>query len=239
MLFAYVDESERNASHYFLGAVIVTDEQGKQIETAFSRVLTEFAGEFPSLDARTELHGSAIMRGAEEPWRQIPFRAKTSLYRQALEAIVESGARVYLEGIDVGKHARRGYVNPLPPRELAFGFILERINETCARTNELSRIIADDHHTAAQSHSQFANYQVSGTLGYKASTLRRIVGPIEFVDSKSQACLQAADLVTYLFNRKTTVAEGNPKTQAVKDLLWEVIEPACSWPRGRSRIWPR
>lgn len=238
MLFSYVDESERNDSHYFLGAVIVNAEQGKQIETAFSGILAAFACEFPSLNESTELHGSSIMRGAEEPWRQIPFRAKTSLYRQALAAIAESGARVYLEGIDIGKLARRGYANPLPPRELAFGFILERINETCARTNELSRIIADDHHTAAQSHSQFANYQVSGTLGYKASTLRRIVGPIEFADSRSLACLQAADLVTYLFNRKTTVAEGNPKTQAVKDLLWEIIAPACAWPRGRSRIWP-
>ena len=148
MLRAYVDESERANTHYFLGALIANETQQEHIRNGFKELLNEFSISFPAITQSTEFHGSAIMRGADSPWREVPFRAKVDLYRKALLVIESSQAKVFLEGIDIARHLRRAYENHFEPRELAFAFLLERVNETCHRTNSRAVIIADDHHTA-------------------------------------------------------------------------------------------
>lgn len=238
LLTAYIDESERDEDFYFLGAIIVTPQQSEALVTGFGALLQKFNPTFAELVPDIELHGSAIMRGAEAPWRDLPFRLRQAVFRDALQVIVRSGARCYIEGIDRKKHQAKGYATTLDSRELAFGYLLERVNEVCLRLEKSAQLVADNHHTAAQSHTQFAKYQVSGTIGYRSSNLAKLVGPIRFADSRQEACLQAADLITYLFNRCQTVTEQHAKTAAAKHELWRIIEPACVWPRGRTRIWP-
>jgi hypothetical protein len=48
--------------------------------------------------------------------------------------------------------------------------------------------------------------------------------------------LQAADLATYLYNRRKTVTESNPKAHEQKVLMWRKLGPAIN--RGRTRTWP-
>ena len=238
MLFAYVDESERDDSHYFLGATICTEQQRDALSRELDAVMEKHSAAFPSLTPDVEFHGSTIMWAQSEPWRSIPIRARIALYRDALVAIEAVGVRVYIEGVDIRRQIARGYPQVTPARELAFSHLFERINECCNSTETQINVVADEHHTSEISRSNFSNYRSVGTYGYRSSSLPHIHPDIDFVESHTVRALQAADMVTYLYNRMLTVPESDQRAHKAKRDLWSVIEPAAVWPRGRYRTWP-
>lgn len=233
MLHAYIDESERDEDFYFLGAIVGSKEQIFDMNEALKAVMRKHATAAPGLVYTEELHGSTMMRGAVEPWRSIPKRLVIALYTDALKAIEESGVRARIEGIDISKL----YAHASSPRELAFRYLLERINE-CAVNGETIQLHADEHHTAEESRSNFASYQGTGTLGYKSSKLENLEPGILFEDSQYELGLQAADLVTYIYNRKRTVTETDERATKAKKRMMHTIRPALTQPRGCHRIWP-
>ena len=178
------------------------------------------------------------MRSADEPWRSIPIGARFWLYSKALKVVAGSQANAFIEGINVSKLVARNYVRQFSPREVAFNYLLERIDMRGHGSNSTIQLIADDHHTSEISASNFKNYQSIGTFGYKSSRLTNLISPIEFIDSKSDRVLQASDMVTYIFNRVHTVKESDPRAVAEKLKLWKIIEPMMNPPRGQNRIWP-
>lgn len=238
VLYAYVDESERDDSFYFLGATICTDDQRDELSERLNDLMERHALSAATLSPSTELHGSTMMRAAEDPWRSVPMRLRFKIFRDALEAIEQSGTRVYIEGVNIYRQLARGYPNPTPARELAFSHLFERINECCHNDEPRIKVVADEHHTSEISRSNFSRYRNVGTYGYRSSRLPNIDQNIEFVTSHSVRPLQAADLVTYLYNRLTTVQETDQRAHEMKRDLWSVIDPAVMWPRGRARIWP-
>jgi hypothetical protein len=238
MLHAYVDESERDYTHYFLGATICTDEQRNDLGLELDAIMAKYSETFSSLSPTEEFHGSSMMRAASEPWRSIPLRARFAIYRDALVATEAVGARVYIEGIDIARQTARGYPNVTPARELAFSHLFERINDCCETGEPQIQVHADEHHTSEISRSNFSRYRSAGTYGYRSSALPNIHPDIEFVPSHTVRALQAADMITYLYNRCTTIIESDERATKEKWALWSLIEPAVVWPRGRARIWP-
>lgn len=239
MLYAFIDESERNEAFYFLSAVVCTSDQAHNLSMKLHRVMAKHAKSNPLLSVKDELHASAMMRAEEMPWRKVPPRLRIAIYGDALDAIRESGCRVYIEGVNVAAQKARGYRRITPARELALGHLLERINE-CGRgfNNKPVTVIADEHHTKEISRSNFSNYQLFGTPGYRSSTLDLIQSPLQFKASHLTRMLQAADLVTYIYNRHVTIEPENQRTKRAQLDLWKRIEPAATWPRGRARVWP-
>lgn len=234
MLHAYVDESERNEDYYFLGAVVGYREQIFDMGEALKAVMRKHAETFP-IKYTEELHGSTMMRGKKR-WSNVPMRGRFAIYMDALVAIEKSGVKVHIQGIDVNAHRAR-YTRPHPPREVAFSHLFERIND-CASPGEKVQVHADDHHTADVSRSNFSRYQVTGTYGYRPSRLTRIEPEILFEDSEYELGLQAADLVTYIYNRFKTVEETHEKVKVQKTKMWHAIRGAASGTRGENRIWP-
>lgn len=237
MLYAYVDESERDQSHYFLGAVVVTLEQAGILRGALEDLVANHARSFPQLEG-VELHGSTMMRAADVPWRSVPLRVRFRMFEETMRAVQDCGARVYIEGVNIERQLARGYPNPIPARELAFSHLFERINDCCDGGEPHVRVVADEHHTAEISRSNFSRYQSAGTYGYRSSRLPHIHEEIEFIESHTDRALQAADLVTYLYNRRMTVAESDQRSHLQKHKMWQMVEAAACWPRGRARIWP-
>lgn len=238
MLSAFIDESERDEAFYYLGALICSDNQIEMITQKYNALLFKHSQTFPILRPTEELHGSTMMRAADHPWRRIPLKARFDIYLEALQIVNESGSRMFIETIDVCRHSKRSYKEHFSPREVAFNFILEKIN-SCSNSQEPRiRIIADEHHTADISRSNFTRYQQFGTFGYKSSMLESIVPEIEFVPSHSIRSLQAADLITYLFNRRHSIIETDPRAQRQKEKLWYAVSPMFNRPRGLIHIWP-
>lgn len=234
MFSAYIDESERDELFYFLGAVVCTPTQEMFLEEAFSQILRLHSKTFPSLDPDMELHGNAILSGRAE-WKKVPIRARFAIFDQALRAIANSGVCVHLEGIDITKQKQR-YIRPTPVRELSLSHLLERINECANRQGCSVDVYADEHHTKETSRSNFASYQSYGTYGYKSSKLLRINPNFEFIDSQTSRPMQAADLATYIYNRRKTIVESDPRAADQKARMWQSLLPAVQ--RGNQRVWP-
>lgn len=239
MLYAFIDESERDEAFYFLCAVICTSEQAKSLSVKLQGVMSKHATGNPQLNSHEEFHGSAIMRAAGPPWRHVPLRLRIQIYSEALRVIRDSGCRIYIEGIDIAAFSARTHTAKRPAREVALGYLLERIND-CAKEagSGLARVIADEHHTAQISRSNFSKYQLFGTPGYRSSYLPHLESPLRFEPSETNRLLQAADLVTYIFNRATTIKDGDSRMLKAQSDLWETIREATQWPRGRARVWP-
>lgn len=238
LLYAFIDESERNNSAYFLGALVCTQSEYIYIVEGFNEMMFELSQSWPQIRSQEEFHGSSIMRATDSPWRYIPLRVRFQIYAKALTLIAESGASSFIEGINIYKLENRNYPQKFPPREIAFNYLLERIDACGRDRNQLVRISADKHHTSSISASNFSKYQSFGTFGYKPSRLTNLINPILFIDSHSDRALQASDLVTYIFNRVHTIKESDPRAVSEKLKLWKQIEPALNPPRGRNRIWP-
>lgn len=126
--------------------------------------------------------------------------AAFQVYQLALQTIYNSGARIYVQGVDVTRlHARYKY--PDAPHEIVLRHLLERVNESCNGTNESCHVDADmvpqqeDFNEAIQGHTRVA------TPGYRGQILTCIDGDITFVDSRQSRGVQAANLVVYLMRR--------------------------------------
>jgi hypothetical protein len=147
-------------------------------------------------------------------------------------------ARYFLEIVDVVRHGAKDYSTPFAPREIAFTYLLEKINKCATIDDPIVKIFADEHHTSATSVSNFARYQLLGTWGYKSSKLQNLDPDLVFMRSSDSRCLQAADLLTYLTNRYRTIIETTPIARHEKDRHWNSMKPITQTPRGSIRVWP-
>ncbi|WP_146341124.1 DUF3800 domain-containing protein [Nesterenkonia sp. NBAIMH1] len=237
MLHAYIDESERDEDYYFLGAVIGYREQIFDMGEALKAVMRKHAKGIPQLKYTDELHGSDLISASEKPWQGLMPRLRWAIMLDALVAIERSKVRIYIEGIDINEHRARPYKTHFPAREVALNYLLEKI-QSCSKPHERVQVHADDHHTAEQSRSNFARYQREGTFGWKSTTLDCLMPDILFEDSKYELGLQAADLVTWLYNRRMTMEERNEDAAKWRAKFWKAIRPAMSGDRGNHRVWP-
>lgn len=236
MHVAFIDESERDEDFYFLGALVCDEDSYQQISREIDSLLWEHASDPDSgITLGHELHGHALMQGRGE-WKDVPLRRRAGIFMKALGIVADSSACMHIEGVDIGAQKARGYPNVIPGRELAFSHLFERINECASSKDGLAHIYADEHHSAEESRSQFTKYQTYGTYGYKSSQLESLVAPIRFIDSRRSRALQAADLLTYLYNRNETVKESDDRAADLKKKMVHTARQA--WWRGSARIWP-
>ena len=240
MLHAYIDESERDEAFYFLSAIVCTSDQAHELSMKLHRIMARHSRVTPELQLREEFHGSSMMRAAELPWRHIPIRLRLRIYTEALLAIHDSGCQIFIEWMDIAEHKRRKPTSlASTPREIVLGHLLEQISD-CGRSasRQRVRVVADEHHTSDVSRSNFSRYQLFGTPGQSSSKLPFIEAPLRFDASHTSRLLQAADLVTYIHNRHTTVHPADPRAVQAQIRLWGIIAPATTPPRGRVRRWP-
>ncbi|MBW0254854.1 DUF3800 domain-containing protein [Cellulomonas sp. PS-H5] len=222
LLLAYVDESY-SPDWFTLGAVIGDAAAVRRIEVGFDALVARYRGQF-DLDAGTELHGYPMFQGAGV-WRRVPLRARINLYAGAMRVVGDSGARVILRGIDVARQRVR-YVHPHPPHEVALAHMLERIDSSADARRAHALVLADEVHNSERHRTNFRDFRTDGTPGYRSSTLPRLLDTIHFAPSHHSRLLQAADLVTFLYRRRSAHVESDERARAANDLIWSHVEPA-------------
>ena len=234
MIYAFVDESERGSSYFFLSALLVEEKNTTVLHSKLDSLIHDISTTPGStIEPSAELHGYDMMQQKWD-WKGMPLRLASSCYRQALEITAELGAALYVEGLDREKQERI-YRYPYPPREVTISYLLERINEYCVAHNEQAKVIFDDHYTAPEGRKDFLRMKERGTFGYKSSKLPSIT-EIEFCDSRRFRCLQASDLCCYIVNRSVTCTTQSAVTLEHQAIMRRKIEPLIQ--RGRLRIWP-
>lgn len=234
-LWAFIDESERDKSHYFMSALVGSYEQIVSLGSALDAVVTKHSSSHPNFQVDFELHACEIM-GGRGAYRRVPPRLRFAIMEDVFKAIGDSEVAIFVSGINIDNLAKKSYRKQMPARELALQWLLEWVNNHAkSRGFEyVVKVLADEHHTAPESNTKLAEYRIGGTVGYASSKLERITGPMAFVDSKDFRGLQASDAVTYLYNRVHTIVETDDRAEAAKRRWWSAISRNVRW----ARTWP-
>lgn len=218
----FVDESY-GADDYYVAGVLVNEVQYRRLVAGMTRV-RDHVVEKLGLPSDVEFHAHRLMQ-AQGDWLCLQGRLHeaVAVYRHVLRAIVHSGAIVLLEGVDVRRLNAR-YRYPDSPYEVALRHLLERADGWCAQQHATCRVTADMNDRADDFAEAIAGYTRVGTPGFRPSRLERIVGP-EWVDSREEIGVQAADMVAYILRRHREV-QGAPKAQRATRSLVHQLQPA-------------
>lgn len=226
MLIAFFDESYPQGMAKYSVAAVVMDMQSLFDLNREIRAVMAYANQAFKIPLTAELHAHQMMQGRGE-WKPVAgkHRAVEKIYTKALQAVVDSGAKVFIEGIDVEAQQRR-YVNAHHPHRVTLAYDLERIDEYASSRDRRVLVMADEVPEQAEHAASMALYSVVGTPGYKSSKLHQIIHPVRFDDSRLHTGLQIADLVAYLYNRRVAVTESDERAEAAKKRMWETLAPA-------------
>lgn len=231
-MYAFIDESEFNDQLFFLSALIVREPALKLLEDDLDGLLSNYSQTIGT-PRNGELHGYDLMQQKGE-WENTSLGIASSIYTKAMGIINQHAAALYIEAID-REAQRRRYKYPYNHRNLAIGYLLERIDEYAESEGDLAKVFFDDHYTAPEGRKEFIRYKAQGTFGYKSSKLQQII-ELDFRDSKEMLGLQASDLCTYAYQRTVTASNAAPQTVALQNKLWHAVSGIAS--RGNQRIWP-
>ena len=92
--------------------------------------------------------------------------------------------------------------------------------------------MADEHHTARTAQEALRSTRNGTVWGYRGRP-RRIVDTIYFVSSEMSRPVQAADMVAFLHQRVSDIAEADKRAARANEQLWSIIAPRMR----KERIW--
>ena len=110
------------------------------------------------------------------------------------------------------------------PSEVTLRHLLERADSWCGTRGVTCQVTADLIDRQQDFAEAIAGYTRVGSPGFRPSRLERILGP-EWVDSRTEPGVQAADMVAYILRRHKEV-QGSPKAQRAARSLAHVLSPA-------------
>lgn len=224
VLSAFVDESYDDRD-YHVAALVVTPEALQLLNRAMGEARLCAATSFGiSLDA--EFHGYEIMSG-RAAWKPLrgKYAAASSIYMRALSGIRDSGAKIFIRGVNIPRLNER-YRYPNPPHQVSLQHVLEQVDMHAAALGERVRVYADQVPDQDRHANMIRLYSKIGTPGFRTSMLPTIWHPIESRRSCDVPGLQAADLVVYLYRRMFFHAHRDAKALKATRKMWNVISPA-------------
>lgn len=239
VLLAYLDESYTD-THYFIGALVVPEAAARPLVTDLDDLMERTSTAYDEIDPSVELHAHELVHG-KGGWKPLArmHRARIGIYEEVLAAVARHDVTFIVEGIDRTKLSER-YAKPDEPHSLALMWIMERVQEytrTVERkvgTATFALLIADEVDQHDEHRRNLWVAQRDGTWGYKAQVLDRIVDTIYFTPSHSSRLLQAADFTTFIYRRRKTHVETDPRAEAAWARLYGLLEPQIV----RQRVWP-
>ncbi|APB11304.1 hypothetical protein A4R63_07315 [Corynebacterium pseudotuberculosis] len=220
----FVDESYQH-SHYYVAGVLVDEKQCRDLEARLDDLAQGIQTRNQWL-APPEFHGHALMNGLDD-WKSLSghFGACVNIYQKVMHAIQNSGARVYLEGVDV-KRLNARYKYPDSPHEIALRHTLERVNEYCAIAGQMCKVIADTVPQQDQFNEAIQGFVRTSTPGYRGQRLLCVNGDIEFVDSRVSRGVQAADMSAYVLRRYREEKTASKAVRKANARLVKALGPA-------------
>jgi hypothetical protein len=181
---------------------------------------------FPALGGmgNVEFHAHRVMQAKDE-WRCLKDQVHEAVWicRSVVHAVVNSGARIHIQGVDVARlHARYRY--PASPYQICLRHVLERVHDHCELRSETSTVTADILDECDQAAAVIAGYARFKTPGYRPTLLDRIQ-PMRYVDSAGCLGVQAADVVTYIARRHFEETDAHLKAKKAARQLFNAMRP--------------
>lgn len=189
------DKADPDQPIHMLGALMVSEDQVRPAETAIRSVAMKYLG--PAvIDPGVELHGHHI-RGGKGAFKQMDVKTRLDLTKELLGIPGQHGIEFGYTAIDKAKLRR---LTPKHPHELAFMFLVERVQDILQNDEQLGLLIADEQEEMEDrliaNLNIYKNHRTN--WGYRPTAINNIVDSIHFVKSRNNWLIQLADVVTFV-----------------------------------------
>ncbi|MFT9396453.1 MAG: DUF3800 domain-containing protein [Bifidobacterium psychraerophilum] len=250
MYFAFIDESESPKDSqqpqrfgfdtFFVGCLLANSAQAAEIDCGFADILTS-AHTRHGVPRDAEFHGHCMFQYTED-WECLKGKhgVAIGIYKAIMKVIVDSGARLFIRGIQEEQLKRRYGIWAHDPHQLALQYCLERVNYY-AESNDIDKfkVMADRVSDPAAQEGVMKRYQLLGaTEGYVSSDLARIRFPFMWEDSKSLSGLQAIDTALFITARAARIDKNKPLSKSDKAVMkvFQVLKPCLHPSSGISYL---
>lgn len=220
MFLAYVDESYTE-DWYVIAALLVDGAAAKALTGELNGLVRRIVDSYGFTEDNLELHGFEIFHG-KKLWRRVSIPDRVAIFDDVIDAIVDSECHIIVRAMDVAGQKIR-YTKPIPPHSVVLQYLLERIDEFATERDDYALVIADEVAEASRYRTNLMEYQSSGTVGYRSSTLARIVDTLHFAPSHESRLVQAVDLIAFLYRRTFSERERNELARQAKVRMWEKL----------------
>ncbi|MFH7322617.1 DUF3800 domain-containing protein [Aeromicrobium sp. JJY06] len=225
MLLSFVDESNHGDFHGF-AALVAGAEATRSITNRLNSIMLQVSVDF-GIPKKTEIHAHPVFHG-KEAWSALGARARVGLFEKVLDAVVTEDMHIVLRSVSESRlrarQSQENYPVQFPPEQVCFQHILQRVNGIAARERTYALMIADERGDRERHRDRFATYQTQGTPGvYMHTTLPKLLDTVHFAPSHHSRMLQAVDVLAFVYRRRQTVTESDPRAAAAMDRLWSKI----------------
>jgi hypothetical protein len=203
MKFIYLDEAgntgrkvDTNQPYHMLAAVIVDAEKVRSVESD----MRALAGKYFDINGKIgaiEFHGYEISSG-KGPFKGMKPEVRIEIMKEAIATIKNNELLLGHIVIDKARNSSSKH-----PHELAFLFMVERVQDYLEVSNCLGLLIADENDDVEQRLIEnLDNYKITNTSwGYRPTKINNIIDSVHFVASKNNWLIQLADIVAYVLLR--------------------------------------
>ncbi|MCW5590172.1 MAG: DUF3800 domain-containing protein [Legionellales bacterium] len=233
MKLIYIDESgntgtrsdDINQPYHLLSALIVDDNQVHSIENDLRMLGIKHFGAV-SRNTDFEFHGYEIHKGKGRYFSKLKIEQRIDVINDLINVIKTNNLQIIYTIIDKQKSNAK-----LHPHQLAFLFLIERIEDYLDNENSLGLLIADENRDIEQRLiDDLERFKTIDTgFGYRPTKANHIVDSIHFVKSYNNHLIQLVDIVAYLLLREKRVIEELSKTYKEQSSGCAEVYPPQEW----------
>lgn len=218
----FLDESY-GRDHFYVAGVLVDEAQARKLESGLDGLAVRLQRR-NQWEELPEFHGHSLMNGLDD-WKELRpyFGVRLSVYMDVLRVVRASGARVFIQGVDVQRLNAR-YMYPPPPFEVALSRLLSVVDEWCALVGARCSVVADER-------GEYARVERLDTrfMWRNPRPLRMIREDISFTESRGSYGVQAADMCAYIARRFWEQDTDGVQVKRSKRRLYRMVEPCVEY----------
>lgn len=233
MKLFYIDESGNTGTrsddimqpYHLIAALAVDDVNVRAIENDVRTLGLKHFGEV-SRNTDFEFHGYEIHKGKGRYFSKLKVEQRIEVMDDLLSVIKSYGLQIIYTVIN--KQATKA---KLHPHQLAFLFLIERIEDYLIKENSLGLLVADENRDIEQRLiDDLERFKTIDTgFGYRPTKIDHIIDSLHFVKSHNNHLIQLADIVAYILLRYKRVKEELLKIYNVERNNYDGMSLFPSW----------
>ena len=211
MKLIYIDESGNTGirsdditqPYHLIAALVVNDIDVRKVENDVRLLGFKHFGE-ESQNVDFEFHGYEIHKGKGHYFSKLKIQQRIEVMSDLLGVIKDHSLQIIYTVIN--KLASKA---KLHPHQLAFLFLIERIEDYLISQDSLGLLIADENRDIEQRLiDDLERFKTIDTgFGYRPTKVDHIIDSIHFVKSHNNHLIQLADIAAYVLLRAKRVTE--------------------------------
>ncbi len=237
MYFVYLDEAGNTGTHlenkdqpiHYISGIVIKYEDMQKIEKSIKNLLPNFLPH--SQNFNFEFHGKDMFAGKSH-FKKFKIEERLQAFKDLVSIFKNYNLSFFCQGIDKKKHQAK-YLTPYHPHNVAFMYLIEKIDRFLSEEKRLGFVIMDKCKDVEQKIiNDFDMYREKGTPFGFSRDIKQFVDNVAYVDSYNSYLLQLADVIGYIVTSTHTDNFLKKKKKFFKESLSklaESIKPQCKY----------